>query len=60
MEPPLVLTVPEAAGKLRVAPRTAYALIERGEFPVTVLCVGGRLRVPSCLLMDYLATGAAV
>lgn len=44
-EKALLLSVSEAAALLGIGERTAYALIERGEFPVPTVTVGKRLKV---------------
>lgn len=40
-------SVPEAARALGVSRQYAYALIERGAFPVPIIRVGSRNRVPT-------------
>jgi excisionase family DNA binding protein len=48
-----VLTVPEAAKKLRVSPRTYYAAAARGEVPA--VRIGRRIVVPGAALERLLA-----
>jgi excisionase family DNA binding protein len=48
-----VLTVPEAAQLLRIAPRTYYAALARGEVPG--VRIGRRLVVPGAALARLMA-----
>jgi predicted DNA-binding transcriptional regulator AlpA len=48
------LDVPSAAALLGCSPWTAYELIKRGEFPVSVLALGRKIRVPTAPLLDLL------
>ena len=52
-----VLTMTEAAQVLGIDRSTAYELHKRGEFPVRVLTIGRRLKVPRVALDRYLSGG---
>lgn len=49
-------TVEQAAYRLGTSRRVAYELIKRGEFPVPVIRLGNRYRIPNAAL-DRLAQG---
>ena len=53
----LITDVPTAASVLGVGRSTAYDLIRRGDFPVPVVRLGTRLRVPTDPLLVFLETG---
>ena len=53
-----MVSVATAAAILGIGTRTAYDLIERGEFPVKVQTVGRRMKV-SRLLLDRFVAGDA-
>jgi predicted DNA-binding transcriptional regulator AlpA len=44
----------EAAAPLEIGRSTAYTLAQRGDFPVEVLKIGGRLKVRTADLRRYL------
>jgi excisionase family DNA binding protein len=48
------LTVPEAAEMLRVSKSAAYAAINDGRWPTTVINVGGRIRIPTAELLKVM------
>lgn len=49
--------VPTSAAMLGMSSWTAYDLIKRDEFPVPVLRVGNRIKVPVQPIIDLLTTG---
>lgn len=51
---PATVDIAAAARALGVSRSHAYALVERGEFPATVLSVGYRLRVVTASLIAVL------
>jgi hypothetical protein len=63
---PLVLTIAEAAGVLRISRSSAYLLARRyldsgGAEGLPVLCLGGTsMRVPKWALLDLVRTGRVV
>jgi excisionase family DNA binding protein len=56
----ITMSLAEAAEILGVHRTTCWALYRRGEFPVTVLKIGGSLRIVQAHLDEYLATGKPV
>lgn len=50
----LTISVDEAAELLGVSRRTAYAAIQAGTFPVKVIRVNSRIRIPRAELMRLL------
>lgn len=50
-----VLTIAEAAERLRIGRSTAFELVRRGEFPVPVFRVGTRWRVSAQALDDLIS-----
>lgn len=56
---PLVLTVDEAAGLLRLNRKSVYEAIRRGELP-GVRRVGAALRIHRETLVRWLASGATI
>ena len=58
-QPPVVglLTVAQAAAVLGIDPSTAYGLIRRHDFPVPVIKIGARWKVPAAPL-EQLVAGA--
>jgi excisionase family DNA binding protein len=56
-EAPTTVSVEDAGALLGVSRTTAYRLVALGEFPVRVLRVGRKLRVPTALLADALGLG---
>lgn len=52
------LSIAEAAEVLGIHERTAYRLIDKGEFPVRVQRVGSKLKVSSLLLDQLLGVEA--
>ena len=50
----MLLTVPEAAQRLRISRSTAYQLIQTDRFPVPVVKVGDRYRIPAARLEAFL------
>jgi excisionase family DNA binding protein len=52
--PPTVRLWPEAAQALGVGRCVAYDLVKRGEFPVRVLRLGSKYRIPTEELLKYL------
>lgn len=52
-----LITVPEAAQRLRVHRDTAYAMIREGRFPVPVLEVSGKKRVSLRALVEFMGSG---
>jgi excisionase family DNA binding protein len=54
---PILMSVVEAAAMLGIAPRTAYDLIHRDEFPVPVLKVGRRMKVSRTMLERFASEG---
>lgn len=48
---PLTITVSEAARRLGISRQHAHDLIRRGQFPIHLIRVGGRWRVPTGSLM---------
>jgi predicted DNA-binding transcriptional regulator AlpA len=61
--PAAVRAVPEVAAAFGISARTAYRLIQQGEFPVPILTLGRSLRCTRASVMDALgipeASGAA-
>ena len=55
----LMVPVGRAAGMLGIGESTAYDLIARGEFPVTVRRVGKSYRIPRAELETFCAGQAA-
>lgn len=53
MEQPLTVTVAEAARRLGISRQHAHDLIRRNAFPVRVIRVGARWRVPVALLNQF-------
>jgi excisionase family DNA binding protein len=53
-------TVTEAAARLGINRRTAYKLIEDGEFPVPTFRIGTLVKVPRRPLDALVETGSAV
>jgi excisionase family DNA binding protein len=53
-------TVTEAAALLGINRRTAYKLIEAGEFPVPTFRIGTLVKVPRRPLDALIETGSAV
>ena len=51
VEPPLLLTVAEAAHRLRLSRSTVYVLIRRGE--LRSVKQGAARRVPAAALLEY-------
>jgi excisionase family DNA binding protein len=51
---PATYTLAEAAAVLGIAESTAYALNLRGEFPVRVVKIGNRYRVPRIAVDQFL------
>lgn len=54
---PAVVDIPTAGRALGIGRSGAYALARRGDFPLPVLHLGGRRRVRTCDLRDYLGLG---
>jgi len=52
-----LITIKEAARRLRIHPNTAYRLIQAGEFPVPTIQVGKRRKVSSQVLNELLGNG---
>lgn len=50
-----VLSLAETALVLDMGVTTAYDLIRRGEFPIPVMHIGGRIKVSRVILERYLA-----
>jgi excisionase family DNA binding protein len=57
-EPPVLLTVPEAADLLRTTPKAVYALVQRGQI-AGLRRVGRRLLIHRRELLDSLAESRA-
>ncbi len=53
--PASTLTLTEAAAILGIPIRTAYRLVQQGDFPVPTLRVGGRTKVSRAQMDAYLA-----
>ncbi len=51
----LTITVTEAAALIGIGRATAYDLVRTGEFPVPVLRIGRRYRVPKAWLEAFLS-----
>ena len=51
---PPTLSVPEAGAALGISRQTAYELVRRHEFPLPVIKVGSKLRVPRVALARLL------
>jgi excisionase family DNA binding protein len=47
-------SVPEAAARLGVSPRTAYRMIANNEFPVATVTVAGKTKVSLRRLVDHI------
>ena len=52
-EPPELLKPAEVARKLRIAPRTVYLMIKRGELPCTRIGLKS-VRIPRTALDEYI------
>lgn len=50
----LTLSLGEAAKVLGIGASTAYRLCARGEFPVSILRIGGTVKVSRRRLLDYI------
>lgn len=50
---PLTLSLTEAADLLGISRHTAYRLVERDEFPVPVLRIGGQFKVSRQAVDDF-------
>ena len=52
-----LITIKEAAQRLRIHPNTAYRLIRAGEFPVPTIQIGKRRKVSRQVLNELLGNG---